>query len=176
MPAAIPTSTSLQYQVNAASSDHALPHATSSPAPLQILSQKENNEESLSRAFRPAANLPHTPRRYSPYYPAGDTVEAISPVVLDIERRLFTPERSSSRILPHDSSETVAEYACQDYSPRPDDFYFDDGLGGHVVKLELPESDRELLSAEEFLADIRKIEEAIEVSCCTAFIPISSAV
>ncbi|KAJ9093459.1 hypothetical protein QFC19_008318 [Naganishia cerealis] len=59
-------------------------------------------------------------------------------------------------------------YSCESYSPRPDDFYFDDGSGGHVVKLELPESEKELLSAEDFLSDIRKIESAIEVSDWTS--------
>ncbi|KAJ9099860.1 hypothetical protein QFC21_003863 [Naganishia friedmannii] len=134
-----------------------------SPVPGESLpNDDEDNNVPHPRTSRSAANLPHTPRRYSPFHPAGDAADAISPVVLDIERRLFTPERSSSRMLPYDSSETIVEYTCQNYSPRPDDFYFDDGIGGHVVKLELPESERELLSAEGFLADIRKIEAGIE--------------
>ncbi|KAJ9118243.1 hypothetical protein QFC22_004152 [Naganishia vaughanmartiniae] len=134
----------------------------SSPAPAKSLRQNEDFEVELPGTVKQAATPPYTPRRYSPFHPTDDSTDAISPVVLDIERRLFTPERSSSRTLSYGSSEIIAEYACQNYSPRPDDFYFDDGLGGHVVKLELPESERGLLSAEGFLVDIRQIEEAIE--------------
>jgi hypothetical protein len=85
--------------------------------------------------------------------------------VLEIERQLlFTPDRQTSTIKPSTSLDSLATYAYTGYSPRPDDFYFDDGAGGYVTKLELPEDEREEVVAEEFLKDIRRLENAFEVS------------
>lgn len=100
-------------------------------------------------------DLPHTPlRRYDQPIP-------VSPVVLDIERRLpFTPEHPASL-----TSTRLNPLSPTAYSPRPDDFYFDDGAGGYVTKLELPDNEKDcVLVADEYLSDIRKLEEAIEVS------------
>lgn len=65
---------------------------------------------------------------------------------------------------PSASLDSLAAYAYTGYSPRPDDFYFGDGVGGCVTKLELPDDEREVGVAEEFLGDIRRLEDAIEVS------------
>jgi hypothetical protein len=151
---------------------HATPDTRSSLLPATYVPPCDDTIVSFARTVGSVLNLPQTPRRFSSFHATGDTEAAISPVVLDIERRLFTRERSLSFTPLYDSAETIAEYTCQNYSPRPDDFYFDDGLGGHVMKLELPESERELLSAEGFLSDIRKIEAAIEVSHGTVFIQV----
>lgn len=105
-----------------------------------------------------ADSLPHTPRR-----PAQEHTQQIpiSPIVLEIERQLlFTPDRPGAHLKSPTSLDGIATYACQGYSPRPDDFYFDGG----VTKLELPDDEREVVVADEFLKDIRKLEDAIEVS------------
>ncbi|GHJ89863.1 hypothetical protein NliqN6_6265 [Naganishia liquefaciens] len=102
--------------------------------------------------------LPHTPLRH------GDHSIPVSPVVLEIERRLlFTPGRvSSSASTPVHSPRSAAPHAAT-YSPRPDDFYFEDGAGGHVTRLELPDDEKHYaLDAVEVLADIRRLEAAIE--------------
>lgn len=65
---------------------------------------------------------------------------------------------------PSASLDSLAAYAYTRYSPRPDDFYFGDGDGGYVTKLELPDDEKELVVAEGFLDDIRRLENAIEVS------------
>lgn len=108
-------------------------------------------------------SLPHTPQRHT--YGLDTSHIPLSPIVLEIERQLlFTPDRQTSTIKPSTSLDSLATYAYTGYSPRPDDFYFDDGDGGYVTKLELPEDEREVVVAEEFLKDIRRLEDAIEVS------------
>lgn len=101
-------------------------------------------------------DLPRTPLRH------GDQAIPVSPVVLEIERRLlFTPTTASFTSTPVDQPSPKAPA----YSPRPDDFYFDDGAGGYVTKLELPDDEKNYeLDGDEFLSDIRRLEEAIEVS------------
>lgn len=108
-------------------------------------------------------SLPHTPQRHT-YGPYSSHIP-LSPIVLEIERQLlFTEDRQTSDVKPSTSFDSLAAYAYTGYSPRPDDFYFDDGTGGYVTKLELPEDEREVVVAEEFLQDIRRLEDAIEVS------------
>jgi hypothetical protein len=109
-------------------------------------------------------DLPRTPLRHS------DQAIPVSPVVLEIERRLlFTPTPASFASTPVDQSSPTACTKAT-YSPRPDDFYFEDGAGGYVTKLELPDDEKNyVLDADDFLSDIRRLEEAIEVSrACTA--------
>lgn len=106
-------------------------------------------------------DLPHTPTRH------GDQSIPVSPVVLQIERHLvFTPGRASSIASTPIRSPSPTPHRTETYSPRPDGFYFEDGTGGHVTKLELPDDEKHYaLDAEEVLADIRRLEAAIEV--CT---------
>jgi hypothetical protein len=107
-------------------------------------------------------STPHTPQRHS--YGSNQQIP-LSPIVLEIERQLsFTPDRQPSNMKPSASLDSLAAYAYTGYSPRPDDFYFDDGVGGYVTKLELPDDERRAGVAEEFLGDIRRLEDAIEVS------------